>query len=250
MKVNQNVLNVLAAAEIDGNNVVLVGTLDRALYAQVAKVLKAAGGTWNRRAQATVFDDPAEPILEAIMLTGEVTDARKEFDAFYTPADLAAEVVEQAFVHLEMGAPLRVLEPSAGDGALVREVLRHPAEVTAFDIRTEPWAVEPPAGCTFVEQDFLTVESTGDFDIVVMNPPFSRQQDMRHVIHALDFLRSGGRLVAIMSPAWTFRSTAVAKDLRRRTDEAASYSWRDLPDGSFKPSGTSVNTGVLEVVAL
>ncbi len=31
-----------------------------------------------------------------------------------------------------------------------------------------------------------------------MNPPFSRQQDIRHVMHAAKFLKPGGRLVAVM----------------------------------------------------
>jgi predicted RNA methylase len=244
--VTPDVLDVLASAEVDGTNVVLPDQLDRPLYSKVAKVLTAAGGRWDRRAGATVFPEPAGPLLEAIILTGEVTDARREFDAFYTPLEVASAVVDQAFAGLD-ATPVRVLEPSAGGGALVYQLLHRGATVVAYDVRTDDWAADPPSFCTFTEQDFLTVDPTGDFDLVVMNPPFSRQQDMAHVLHALDFLKPGGRLVAIMSPAWTYRSTALAKGFRARV-EAEGAEWRDLPRGTFRSSGTEVLSGVLEVV--
>ena len=38
----------------------------------------------------------------------------------------------------------------------------------------------------------------GTFDRIVMNPPFSRDQDARHVNHAFSFLKPGGKLVAIV----------------------------------------------------
>ena len=55
MKVSRDVLNVLDAAQVSGNKVVLVGALDRKLYTSVDKVLQAAGGKWDRKAKAHVF---------------------------------------------------------------------------------------------------------------------------------------------------------------------------------------------------
>jgi hypothetical protein len=56
----------------------------------------------------------------------------------------------------------------------------------------------------------------------------------------------GGVVVSVMSPAWRFRSgkkfetfRALVKTLRGE--------WMDLPPGTFKASGTDVNTGILKV---
>jgi hypothetical protein len=38
----------------------------------------------------------------------------------------------------------------------------------------------------------LTPETTGLYDRVVMNPPFDRQRDIDHVMHALKILEAGG----------------------------------------------------------
>ncbi len=44
--------------------------------------------------------------------------------------------------------------------------------------------------------DFL--EHRGEYDRVLMNPPFEHGQDMDHVRHAYELLASGGRIVSIV----------------------------------------------------
>lgn len=51
------------------------------------------------------------------------------------------------------------------------------------------------------------------------------------------FLRAGGRLTAIMSAGITFREDRLTKEFRARL-----ASVEHLPEGSFKASGTAVNT--------
>ena len=53
------------------------------------------------------------------------------------------------------------------------------------------------------ESNFLDHE--GEYDRIVMNPPFEAGQDIDHVRHAFQFLKDGGRLVSIMSPSPFFR---------------------------------------------
>ena len=76
--------------------------------------------------------------------------------------------------------------------------------------------------------------------VVLMNPPFSRQQDVQHVLHAFKFLRPGGRLVAVMSPSWAFRQNKLSEEFRQFVDKYGDY--YDNPPGTFKAAGTSVNT--------
>lgn len=246
MRVSQDVLEVLDRGRTEGCVFYLPpGQLDRKLYEAVNKALVCAGGKWDRKAQGHVFADNAEAAIEPILLTGEITDAKKELQAFYTPDALAADVVAEACI----GEGMRVLEPNAGEGALARHARDAGGQVVAVEINSTLLdhlrftTGEAHAG------DFLTMsveELGGHFDRVVMNPPFSKQQDAQHLLHAYAMLRPGGRLVAIMSASVTFRETYIYREVR---DLIALVGGRiePLPEGSFKESGTSVNT-VLVVI--
>ena len=60
-----------------------------------------------------------------------------------------------------------------------------------------------------IRGDFLHLKPDPEnlYDRVVMNPPFDRERDIDHVIHALKFLAPEGVLVAIMSAGTEFRET-------------------------------------------
>lgn len=78
-----------------------------------------------------------------------------------------------------------------------------------------------------------------------MNPPFSKSQDVRHVLHAWEFVRPGGRLVAIVSPGFTFRKGRIYDDFRAMLAEAAWKIHTDLPPGTFADQGVKVRTVLL-----
>lgn len=103
---------------------------------------------------------------------------------------------------------LRILEPSAGRGAIVRELLRAGANrVQAIDINRENRDALRSAGYENGERgcilstwnDFLA--SGGDsYDLIVMNPPFSAAQE--HVEHAISLLAPGGTVCALLRLAF------------------------------------------------
>ena len=70
----------------------------------------------------------------------------------------------------------------------------------------------------------------------------------RHVLHAARFLSPGGRLVSVMSAGVTFRTSAKHAAFR---DFVAAHNGaiEPLPEGAFKPSGTSVNTVIVTLEA-
>ena len=86
--------------------------------------------------------------------------------------------------------------------------------------------------------DFLTLNGElGQFDRIVMNPPFADGADVRHVEHARTKLKPGGRLVSV-----------VANGPRQRAGlEPIASEWIDLPAGSFKDQGTSVNAAIVVI---
>ena len=85
--------------------------------------------------------------------------------------------------------------------------------------------------------DFLTLGDLGLFDVIVMNPPFRRGSDIKHIQHAATKLAPGGRLVAICANG------------PRQQDalQPIASQWHELPAGSFKSEGTNVNTAIVVI---
>lgn len=165
---------------------------------------------------------------------------------------------------------LRILEPSAGTGQLARRCITSIKDFSDWSDYGEPEKMERwrheyrfdnLVDCVELQstlahglestglynrvycQDFLTLrpEATGLYDIVVMNPPFDRERDIDHVMHALTFLKPGGLLTAIMSSGTEFRETKKAAAFREVVAKMGGH-FIDLPPGSFSEVGTNVNT--------
>lgn len=159
---------------------------------------------------------------------------------FPTPPEIAKKMVEYA--DIETGQ--RILEPSAGTGNLI-------TAVEATGTRTDIVAVELNYGLAqvlnngngnkwgiaeIVQGDFLEQNGNlGKFDRIIMNPPFENGSDIKHIRHALTFLKSGGRLVALCANGPRQREAFM--------DDAEH--WEDLPAGSFKEQGTSANVALM-----
>lgn len=236
---------VLLGSVITATTVALPNQLARDLYEQVNKALVAAGGKWNRSAKAHVFSRDPREVLGLAVETGSIIDAAKMLQQFFTPPDLAARVVRAAGVR----SGDYVLEPSAGEGALADAARTLGAQVYCIEIDPVLAAVVRAKGYTTRTEDFLKVKpgaAYGPFDRIVMNPPFSKGQDMTHVTHALSFLRPGGTLAAIMSAGMDFGTSK--KHLAFHTLLASHTSQIEkLAEKSFDESGTAVNTVLVTI---
>jgi predicted RNA methylase len=233
MKISNEVLNVLSNANTNGNHLTLTGQLDRKLYQDANKALEAAGGKWNRKAKAHVFDRDASEAIDQLLLTGEIT-VPQNFGYFPTPKALVEQMIELA----ELDQGMRVLEPSAGQGAIAHEVIKY-CDVDCYELLESN--ANKIAICGVNVGDFLQVEPNPIYDRVIMNPPFSKQQDIHHVLHAFKFLKPGGKLVSVMSNSVTFRDNKLTKDFREFVDMHGGYI-EECPEASFKESGTMVRT--------
>lgn len=243
-QISEDVLKVLDAATLEGAKVFLTGALDRKLYTETNKVLEAAGGKWNRSAKAHVFDGDAADALERIILTGEYSRTKQDFGQFDTPHVLAENVVDLADVQ----AGMSVLEPSAGVGRIAAAARQVGSFVTCWEIDEKRAEKLADVAHSLNVGDFLAAEPVSAYDRVVMNPPFAKQDDIRHVLHALRFLKPGGRLVAIMSAGVMFRENKLSSEFRDLVEQS-SGSIERLPEGAFKASGTSVNTCIVTINA-
>lgn len=180
-----------------------------------------------------------------------ITPARN-FGLFETSEETAQRVFER-LGSIEPGA--RLLEPSAGRGALAKIARSKGANVQCVEIQTGLSAELREQGLAVKQADFLTLTPAdlGMFDAIVMNPPFDRGRDCDHVRHALTFLKPGCRLVAIMSARSEFAEDKRTASFRALIDKFemidrwARSKWQDLPAGSFAHAGTMVNTVTLAI---
>lgn len=208
--------------------------LDKHVRSEVEGVLASIGGVFERGDWgACRFDYDAREAIGEILASGCVPD-QKAHQFYPTPTNLAARVVELAGI----GPDDRVLEPSAGQGAIAELLPRE--RTTCVEASALHCAVLRAKGLTVVHGDFLQMSRTTDALLrvgyptrVVMNPPFDRGQWRAHVEHAATFISEGGRLVAILP------SGAPSKlDL-----PGFNLTWSEPIEGAF--AGTSISVVIL-----
>ena len=141
-----------------------------------------------------------------------------------------------------------MLEPSAGAGNLARPLVEKGAIVDCVEIQAHLAQQLEASGLyrSVTRGDFIGLPPRPVYDRVIMNPPFNLERDIDHVMHALNFLKPEGLLVAIMSAGTEWRETKKARAFRDRMT-AMGASWHDLPAGSFSEVGTNVNTVIQRV---
>ena len=238
MRIDQEVINVLNEAEVSGNELRLTGQLDRKMYVKVNKVLESIGGKWNRKAKAHVFKDDVEDILAEIINTGEYTDKKKEYQFFPTPKALAQRMIDMCGV-----APHHtVLEPSAGNGAIAKEIPS--GNITVCEIMPENVEILKSMNYTVIDGDFLKVD--GKWECIIANPPFTKQQDVDHIRHMYDCLTEDGVMVTICSESPFFRTNKKSVEFRKWLDEVGAEV-EELEAGAFRESGTMVKTRIIRI---
>ena len=238
---DEQVREIISRSVITASSVTVPpGQLAPKLYQRVNKVLANAGGQWDRKAKAHLFERDPRLALSKFLETGKSVNQQQMRQSFYTPPEVAEYVVRLSKVGGE-----RVLEPSAGEGALVKECLRQGAAsvcAVEFDEFCEPALYNMlPVGhvhiCDFLE---FRVGEGREYFRIVMNPPFTKGAWKKHLTHALSMLAYGGILACVV-PDVTDQITAVLEP------KGVDYTVFPLPKGSFKSSGTMINTAVVVV---
>ena len=245
MKISESILNILESSKMDGNKLFLTAQLDRKTYLEVNKVLEIIGGKWNKKEKAHIFPSDAFSVVDDVILNGEVTCPKDEFNYFPTPDKVVAKLIDLA----EIKNGMTVLEPSAGQGAILKSILKSAEylEITGVELMDENFEILKKSfpNVDLVKGDFLKLPIFGLVDRIVMNPPFCKKQEIKHVLHAYDNLREGGILVSVMSPGVTFRQDSLTRQLKSLIDECGEI--HPLPSSSFKESGTNVETIIVKL---
>lgn len=246
MKINEAILNIMGECSIEGNTVFLPqGQLERKVYTDVNKCLESIGGKWNKRVKGHVFDDNPADLLDNLIITGETTDLKKEYQFFPTPRSIAEKMCDMA----DIKSDSFVLEPSCGKGNLADVIWeRSPGQLLGVELNGEMGKhLNGKTYNTYLGVNFLDFNEKGGYwDRIIMNPPFSKQQDVDHILHAFGILKDGGLLVSVVSESPFFRSNKKSvefRDFLDRNDAEVTT----LPEGAFRESGTMVRTRIIKV---
>lgn len=171
-------------------------------------------------------------------------DQREGVDYFATPEPVGFKMAEWA--NIQQGD--KVLEPSAGHGAIAR----------FFPARTDVTMVEPSyelsqraalanGSARIVNEQFEDLHISNKYDAIVMNPPYGSggKTAIEHVTKAAKHLRDAGRVVALI-PRGGITDKRLAAFMESE-DAANLYlvAKIDMPASTFERAGTAVNTQVL-----
>lgn len=244
-ELSQAALECLKNCTIDGNNVSLPsGQLERNIYVEVKNRLELIGGKWKGgKVSAFVFNEDPTEYLEQLQ-NGENRNLKKEFQFFATPDSLCDRLVELA----NPSDDDVILEPSAGQGAIIKAIKRYcdPVEVFCYELMPVNQTFIGKIDCaTLLGEDFLSHEGTM-FDIIIANPPFAKNQDIDHVMHMYKCLKQKGRLVSITSNHW-INSTNKKETSFREFLKSVDANIIPVDAGEFKESGTNIATSIVVI---
>lgn len=166
--------------------------ISKHLKAEVESVLESIGGV--DKGSHWVFDFEPLGIVRQIVVSGVVPDD-KTHQFFPTPEVVAQHVAEIADAQPQH----RVLEPSAGLGALAAAVK---GNVTCIELSALRCAVLRAKGFSVVQADFLKWAAEArlhaSFDRIVMNPPFDGGRWRAHLEAAIELVAPKGVLVSVL----------------------------------------------------
>lgn len=188
--------------------------------------------------------DRAKTFYYAQQKNSKRRDQREGADYYATPEPVGLKMVEWAGI--KPGD--KVLEPSAGHGAIAR----------FFPDQTDVTMIEPSYDLSqraalangtakIVNSNFEDFHITNKFDAIVMNPPYGNggKTAIEHLDKAARHLREGGRIVALIPRGGMtdrrlaqFMESDGAKGLQTVADVS-------MPWSTFERAGTAVATRVL-----
>lgn len=122
-------------------------------------------------------------------------------EGFYpTPPELVDLMLEG----LKWDEITTVLEPSAGKGDIIERMKRifdsrrsRQSDIDCIEVNPVLRAVLKDKGYRVVYDDFLSYSTQKQYDLIVMNPPYSEAD--RHLLRALQMQRDGGRIVCLLN---------------------------------------------------
>lgn len=244
--------------EIDevSNTLRIAERLSSKLYGQVAQLIRRLGGQWKTSGQYYQFcGRPAAGLIERALETG--SRRLNKFHYYPTPRVIIDAIFKYTSLsYVGAGGELtRILEPSCGEGALIR-ALQDFAKQEGRNFVIDGVEIDP-LNALVSEQlanvicgDFLELSPSPVYDVVVLNPPFSSLTYIKHIRHAQKFLKPNGVLISVTPTGFIadWPSNRLCKWLMER---AQYHRGSLIDDGDWFPpntfNGVSIPTTIIEI---
>ena len=216
-------------------------SFNRKSYAEAKKWIEEAGGSWQGgKIQGFTFPFNAQRVF-SILQQGKRCNLQQEYQFFSTPSDVA-----DWLVMLAGGVDMtdKVLEPSAGTGAIIDAIHRNCMNVIVDCYELMPENIQllqKKENINILGEDFIASDIKILYDKIIANPPFSKNQDIRHVRRMYDCVKKGGVVAAIMGTHWKLGNEIECVKFREWIDEIDAKIY-NIDKGEFKESGTSIET--------
>jgi len=146
-------------------------------------------------------------------------------------------VIDQMMNEVELSDGISILEPSAGIGNLANGILRVNPELSVnnidcIELNGDMCIKLNVQGFNTIHGDFLKINPTKKYDLVIGCPTYKNGTDMDHIMHMYKFLKSDGKLISLTHPIWTVENTERQKQFRRWLSNK-NYYMKMLKDFSF-----------------
>ena len=212
--------------------------LDRDLYLEVKETIESygykyvAGSKKRFEKKGAEAQDDLNKMLNGV----EVLTAQKQFDFYPTPN----KIVLHAQTWLKHDGVNRILEPSCGTGNLILGLEQF---VDAIEINPDCVNTLKQNNINVIASDFETFETDKKYKFIIMNPPFSKFRDAKHILKAYELLEEGGTLVAVASGGILSRSDKESLKIQTLISDKMLFN-----DKEFKQAGTSINTVLIKII--
>ena len=203
---------------------------------QTTEQLIAAIEQFDRlTAQVTEPRDQAAEILRDMVFQARLCQSG---DIQFTPDDLASHVVELSGITRES----KVLEPEAGIGSLADAIKKKTDQVDCIERMYSFREILQLKKYRLISDDLMETQAQPVYDAVIMNPPFS--DECGHIRKAFEFVRPGGKLLAICSNRITWKQQKEYEQFRDWLSQHT-HSVTDTPDVKF--DHTQTPTVILQI---
>ena len=179
------------------------------------------------RALAEFYGEVLPDVEEETTQKRQSTAVSKDLQYYPTPVAVVQSILRD--VYIREGE--KVLEPSCGCGRFLDALKGH--DVLGIEYDAGRAAEARAKGHSVVQGNFLEFPPKPEYSKVIMNPPFTGRGYLKHINHAIKFLKPGGQLISILPATAWYDHGELPKGGR----------WTDLPVASFRESGTNVPTG-------
>lgn len=236
----QSVADVINILEVIDDKLVLPEKwCSPKLYKQVGEFLKTFGCERCKVKKRVGYQNKGEFTNEQIIHIGKQLNGvslSEKFDFYPTPDELVERVQELANIKDKE----TILEPSVGTGSLLKNLNKtyiccvEINEVLATILQEKGYNVY---NCAF--EDFVFTDAK--YDKIIMNPPFGKRLDAKHIVRAFnEFLKDGGTLVAIHSSSIKGTTDKYSKEFQKLYDRYGVLQ-EDYTNNEFKNSGKGTN---------